>query len=49
VPGSRLLAERRGAVTILTIDRGDVRNAIDAETAAMLTEAIETFPRDAAW
>jgi enoyl-CoA hydratase/carnithine racemase len=46
VPGSKLLAESRGAVTILTIDRGDVRNAIDAETAAMLTDEIETFSRD---
>jgi hypothetical protein len=46
VPGSKLLAERRGAVTILTIDRADVRNAIDAETASMLTDAIETFSRD---
>jgi len=45
VPGSKLLAERRRAVTILTIDRADVRNAIDSETAAMLTDEIEAFSR----
>jgi enoyl-CoA hydratase len=33
-------------VTVLTIDRAPVRNAIDAETAAMLAEAIGAFAED---
>jgi enoyl-CoA hydratase len=43
---SKLRSERRGAVTIIAIDRPEARNAIDAETASLLAEAIETFGRD---
>jgi enoyl-CoA hydratase/carnithine racemase len=38
--------ERRGPVTILTIDRPAVRNCIDAATADGIASAIETFGRD---
>ena len=35
--------ERRDAVTVLTINRPEVHNAVDGETAEMITEAIEAF------
>ncbi len=38
--------EIRDAVTIVTIDRPDRRNAVDRETAAALLEAFETFAAD---
>lgn len=41
-----LLTEPRGAVTVVTINRAEVRNCIDAPTADLLTEAIEGFGRD---
>jgi enoyl-CoA hydratase len=37
---------RRGAVTVVTIDRRDVRNAVDAEHAAWLFEAFTEFDAD---
>jgi enoyl-CoA hydratase/carnithine racemase len=39
----KLLVENDGAVTIITINRPDVRNAIDNETAAALTKALRAF------
>jgi enoyl-CoA hydratase len=38
--------ERRGPVTVVTIDRPDVRNAVDAGTALRLREAFATFDAD---
>ena len=38
--------ERRAAVTLITIDRPDVHNCVDAETADALTAAIESFESD---
>ncbi len=39
--------ERRGGVTIVTIDRPEVRNAVDRLTAEALTEAFRKFDADA--
>lgn len=38
--------ERSGAVTIVTIDRPEVRNAIDGPTAAALADAFRSFDAD---
>jgi enoyl-CoA hydratase len=38
--------ERRGPVTVIGIDRPEVRNAVDAEHAALLTEAFLAFDAD---
>jgi enoyl-CoA hydratase len=38
--------DKRGAVTVVTLDRPEVRNAVDAEHAAALTEAFEQFDAD---
>ncbi|GAB2976133.1 crotonase/enoyl-CoA hydratase family protein [Nocardioides montaniterrae] len=38
--------ERRGPVTIVTLDRPDVRNAVDARHARELTEAFTAFDAD---
>jgi enoyl-CoA hydratase len=38
--------ERRGAAAILTIDRPERRNAVDAETADELLEGFRSFERD---
>jgi enoyl-CoA hydratase len=38
--------ERRGMVYLVKINRPEVRNAVDAETAAMLEEAVNVFKRD---
>jgi enoyl-CoA hydratase len=42
----KLLVERRGTVTVLTLNRPEVHNCIDAETARLLSAAIEAFGRD---
>jgi enoyl-CoA hydratase len=39
----KLLVERRGPVTLVTINRPEVHNCIDAETADALTAAVESF------
>ncbi|WP_027579841.1 crotonase/enoyl-CoA hydratase family protein [Bradyrhizobium sp. Ai1a-2] len=39
----KLLVENDGPVTIITINRPEVRNAIDNETAAELTKALRAF------
>jgi enoyl-CoA hydratase len=39
----KLLVENDGPVTIITINRPDVRNAIDNETAAEMTNALRAF------
>ncbi len=38
--------ERRGAVTVLTINRPEVHNAVDGETAELITAGIEEFAAD---
>lgn len=43
-----LEVERRGATTVVTIDRPAVRNAVDSHTAAALREAFEAFDADEA-
>jgi enoyl-CoA hydratase len=42
----KLLVDHSGRVTVLTLNRPDVRNCIDAETAGLLSEAIESFAED---
>ena len=46
MPSDTLLVERREAVTVLTINRPEVHNCIDAATADALTAAIESFASD---
>lgn len=41
-----VLVERDGPVTIVTIDRPQVRNAVDGPTAAMLVDAFRAFDAD---
>ena len=41
----KLLVEKDGPVTIITINRPDVRNALDNETAAALANALRDFDR----
>ncbi|HET7454565.1 MAG TPA: crotonase/enoyl-CoA hydratase family protein [Solirubrobacterales bacterium] len=43
---SEVRYERRGSAAVLTIDRPDRRNAIDAATAAALRRALEKFEAD---
>lgn len=43
---AKVEVERTGAVTVLTINRPEVHNAVDGETAEMITEAIEAFATD---
>ena len=38
--------ERRGAAAVVTVDRQERRNAIDGPTAALLTEAYQSFEAD---
>ncbi|MGH8997355.1 MAG: crotonase/enoyl-CoA hydratase family protein [Acidimicrobiales bacterium] len=45
--GGKVRVERRGPVTVVTIDRPEVRNAVDAETAEALLMAFEAFEADA--
>jgi enoyl-CoA hydratase len=42
----KLLVKRNGPVTVLTLNRPEVRNCIDAETAGLLSDAIEAFAAD---
>lgn len=46
MPAPTLLVERRDAVTVVTIDRPEVRNSIDGPTADRLTEALQGFAAD---
>ena len=46
---SKVLVERRGTTTVVSIDRfAEARNAVDAETAGLLREAFVAFDRDEA-
>src|SRR5207237_7166128 len=42
----KLLVEHRGPVTLLTLNRPEVHNSVDAELAVALGEAIEAFAAD---
>lgn len=42
----KLLIERRDAVTLLTLNRPEVHNNVDAELAMALADAIDTFAAD---
>ncbi|GIW41328.1 MAG: enoyl-CoA hydratase [Candidatus Binatia bacterium] len=42
----KVLYESEGPVAVVTIDRPEVRNAVDAETAAALAEAFRRFDAD---
>jgi enoyl-CoA hydratase len=42
----KVLTERREAVTVVTLNRPEVHNCVDAETAVALAEAIEAFAAD---
>jgi enoyl-CoA hydratase/carnithine racemase len=46
VPTPKVLVERRGAVTVLALNRPEVHNCVDGETADLLTAAIESFTAD---
>lgn len=39
----KLLVEQRGPITLLTLNRPEVHNCVDAETAVVLAQAIESF------
>jgi enoyl-CoA hydratase len=43
---SKIESERKGRSVIVKINRPEVHNAVDAETAALLFEAVETFRQD---
>ena len=43
---SKLLTERKGMVTVLTLNRPEVHNCVDPETAVALGRAIEDFAAD---
>ncbi|WP_291532198.1 enoyl-CoA hydratase-related protein, partial [Bradyrhizobium sp. UBA2491] len=43
---TKLLVTHDGPVSIITINRPEVRNALDNETAAALTRALRDFDRD---
>src|SRR3990170_1890150 len=44
--GTKVLTERRARTFVVTINRPEVRNCVDAETAALLLDAVETFRAD---
>ena len=44
--GMTVRIEHDGAVTVVTIDRPEVRNAVDGETAALLADAFRAFDDD---
>jgi enoyl-CoA hydratase len=43
---SKLLIEKRGAVSLLTLNRPEVHNNVDAELAMLLADAIDAFAAD---
>ncbi len=43
---SKVLTEHRGRSFVVTINRPEVRNAVDGETAGLLYDAVESFRRD---
>lgn len=45
-PTSKAHVERRGAVLVVTLDRPEVRNAIDTQTAWAVSDAMDELDRD---
>lgn len=45
-PSDSLLVEHDGPITIITLNRPAVRNAVDGPTAQLLDDAFATFDRD---
>lgn len=45
-PVSNIKSEKTGSITLIGINRAEVRNAINTETAIQLSEAIEKFESD---
>src|SRR2546430_3654109 len=43
---AKVEVERRGAVSVLTINRPEVHNAVDGEAAELITSSIESFAAD---
>ena len=43
---SQVVVERRGSVVVVTINRPEVRNAVDGPTAVLLVEAFRAFEAD---
>ena len=46
MPASKVLVERDGPVTTVIINRPEVRNAVDNETAESLAHAFRAFDAD---
>jgi enoyl-CoA hydratase len=46
MPQAKVLTERQGRVWLVTINRPEVRNCVDGETAQLLYEAVEAFRTD---
>jgi len=46
MPQAKVLTERQGRVWLVTINRPEVRNCVDDETAHLLYEAVEAFRND---
>jgi enoyl-CoA hydratase len=46
MPAPKTLTETRGRTLVLSINRPDVRNCVDGETAQGLFEAVDAFKRD---
>ena len=42
----KVLTERDGPLTVITLNRPEVKNAVDPETADLLLEAFEAFDAD---
>jgi enoyl-CoA hydratase/carnithine racemase len=42
----KVLTERRGRTFVVAINRPEVRNCVDGDTAALLFEGVEEFKRD---
>lgn len=43
---TKVITDRRDRIFVVTINRPEVRNAVDAETATLLEEAVRTFQSD---
>ena len=43
---TKVTTERRGRTLLVTINRPEVRNCVDGETAGLLFEAVEAFKAD---
>jgi enoyl-CoA hydratase/carnithine racemase len=46
VPAPKVLVERRGTVTVLTLNRPEVHDCVDGETAGLISAGIESFASD---